>query len=146
MLDVEIFELNSSTRIRVRYAETDKMGFVYNGMYLTYFEVGRTEMMRKVGLPYSELEKLGYQLPLVSAHIDFKSPAFYDDLLEIVAELKFERKATMRINYNILRDNTTIAIGYTVHSFINAVTKKPVKPPKVFIEALMAAINKNDKE
>jgi len=145
-MESEILELSSSTKVRVRYAETDKMGFVYNGMYFTYFEVGRTEMMRKVGLPYSELEKLGYQLPLVSAHVDFKSPAFYDDELEIVAHLKFERRATMKINYNIFRDNSTIAEGYTVHSFINAVTKKPVKPPKVFIEALESAVTKNVKE
>ncbi|MCL5992089.1 MAG: acyl-CoA thioesterase [Bacteroidetes bacterium] len=145
-MESAIIELNSSTKVRVRYAETDKMGFVYNGMYFTYFEVGRTEMMRKVGLPYSELEKSGYQLPLISAHVDFKSPAFYDDELEITAHLKFEKRATMKINYNIFRDNSTIAEGYTVHCFINAVTKKPVKPPKVFVEALESAVNKINKE
>lgn len=145
-MESETIELKSSTKVRVRYAETDKMGFVYNGMYFTYFEVGRTEMMRKAGLPYTELEKSGYQLPLVSAHIDFKSPAFYDDELQIVAQLKFERSATMKINYNIFRDNSTIAEGYTVHSFINAVTKKPVRPPKIFIDALESAVNKIEKE
>lgn len=135
-MENNIIELKSFAKVRVRYAETDKMGFVYNGMFLTYFEVGRTEFMRGIGLPYSEFENHGYQLPLISAHVDFKSPAFFEDELIIEAMLRFEYIPTMKITYNILRDNTTIAEGYTVHSFINAVTKKPVKPPKVFIEAL----------
>ncbi len=134
-------ELKHISKVKVRYAETDKMGFVYNGIYLTYFEVGRTELMRSIGLPYSEFEKIGYQLPLVAAHIDFKSPAYYDDNLEIEATLSFELKPTMKIHYNIFRDNTTIAEGYTVHSFINAETKKPVKPPAVFIESLKSAVH-----
>jgi acyl-CoA thioester hydrolase len=133
-------ELKHITKVRVRYAETDKMGFVYNGIYLTYFEVGRTELMRSLGLPYSEFEKMGFQLPLVSSHIDYKTPAFYDDQLDIVATLNFEMKPTMKIDYNIFRNNSTIAEGYTVHSFINAETKKPVKPPEVFIEALKSAM------
>ncbi|MBI5324466.1 MAG: acyl-CoA thioesterase [Ignavibacteriae bacterium] len=136
-----VIELKSIAQIRVRYAETDKMGFVYNGMYLTYFEVGRTNMMRVIGLPYSLLEKEGYQLPLISAHVDFKKPAFFEDELDIEASLKFEYKATMQIHYNIFRGNSTIAQGYTIHSFINAETKKPVKPPKVFINALETAFN-----
>ncbi|TAL67916.1 MAG: acyl-CoA thioesterase [Bacteroidetes bacterium] len=145
-MEKNVIELYSKAKVRVRYAETDKMGFVYNGMYLTYFEVGRTEFMRGIGLPYSEFEKQGYQLPLISAHVDFKSPAYFEDELVIEAMLKFEYKPTMKITYNILRADTTIAIGYTVHSFINAISKKPVKPPKVFIEALENANKKNNKE
>ena len=59
--------LTHTTTIRVRYADTDKMKFVYNGKYLEYFEVGRTEILRQVGLPYSKLESAGYQLPLIEA-------------------------------------------------------------------------------
>ncbi|MBK7981513.1 MAG: acyl-CoA thioesterase [Ignavibacteriae bacterium] len=73
--------LSHTTSIRVRYADTDKMQFVYNGKYLEYFEVGRTELLRSCGLAYSELEKIGYQLPLIEAGLKYKMPAYYDDVL-----------------------------------------------------------------
>ena len=129
-------ELKHSSEIRVRYAETDKMGFVYNGNYLTYFEVARVNMMRNSVLAYSELEKAGYQLPLVECYVNFKSPAFFDDLLEIESRLLFEMKPILTIHYNIFRGNTTIATGYTVHSYYNAILKRPVRPPRIFVDAL----------
>lgn len=134
--------IESTTEIRVRYAETDAMGFVYNGEYLAYFEVARCELMRQAGLPYSEFEKMGYYLPLVESHVEYKSPAYYDDLLHLQATMDFEMKPTIRINYNIFRDNTTIAKGYTVHSFLSVATKKPVKPPKAFIDAVASSVSK----
>jgi len=134
--------LKNTCEIRVRYAETDKMGFVYNGEYLTYFEVARVEMMRTSGLAYRELEKAGYQLPLVESHVNYKSPAFFDDLLKVQATLNFEMRPVLKIEYNIFRDNTTIATGYTVHSYYNVAAKKPERPPKIFIDALVKA---NDK-
>jgi len=137
--------IKNIAKIRVRYAETDKMGFVYNGNYLTYFEVARVEMMRNSGLPYTVLEKEGYQLPLIESHINYKSPAFFDDLLEIEACLAFEIKPIMKISYNIFRDNTTIATGHTLHSFFNANLKRAVKPPKIFVEAMEKHRFKNDK-
>ena len=73
-----------------------KMGFVYNGVYLTYFEVGRTELMRAFALPYTEFEKNGYFLPLIESNVKYIAPAFYDDLLDIVAFLKTEYKPTVR--------------------------------------------------
>ena len=65
-MDFQIIELRNTTQIRVRYADTDKMGFVYNGTYLTYFEVGRTELMRYFDLPYKEFERNGYYLHLLN--------------------------------------------------------------------------------
>ena len=135
----KIFEGSHITKIRVRYADTDKMGIVYNAMYFVYFEVGRTEMMRQYALPYTEFEKAGYILPVIETYSKFKSPAFYDDILEIESTLKFEYKPFIRFDYNIFRGNTTIAIGYTVHSFLNAETQKPVKPPEIFVKALAEA-------
>ena len=126
------------TIIRVRYAETDKMGVVYNGEYLTYLEVGRTELMRSKGLPYTEFEKAGYILPLIESYIKYHESAFYDDLLTVRASLSTERKAVVKFEYNILRDNTTIATGYTVHSFVKSETGRPVKPPKIFTDTLQA--------
>jgi acyl-CoA thioester hydrolase len=99
--------LQHTSTIRVRYAETDQMRVVYNGEYLTYFEVGRTEALRAFGLPYTELEKEGYLLPVIEANIQYKSPAFYDDVLEITACLSSQITATITISYTIIRRNDT---------------------------------------
>ncbi len=134
--------MKHSTFIRVRYADTDRMGVVYNGNYFTYFEIGRTELMRSMGLAYSKCEELGYMLPLTEAKANYISPAFYDDELEINAELVYENKASIKFVYNILHDRTLIAQGHTIHIFVNAGTMKPVKPPKIFIETVEAYKNR----
>lgn len=128
--------LKHATQARVRYADTDKMGVMSNVRYLEYFEVGRSEMMRHFGLPYRNLENLGYLLPVVEAKIEFISPAFYDDLLSIEATYLREIKPTIRFEYNIYVDNTTVAKGYTLHCFLDEKTRKPVKPPKEFWDSL----------
>ncbi|MCF8260838.1 MAG: acyl-CoA thioesterase [Melioribacteraceae bacterium] len=126
------------TKIRVRYADTDKMQFVYNGKYLEYFEVGRTELLRSTGLAYSELEKLGYQLPLREAGLKYKKPATYDDLLVIRAIVKELYTAKVRIEYQIRIDGSDeiICEGFTEHMFITADSKKPTRPPQKYVEAL----------
>jgi len=130
--------LSHTTTIRVRYADTDKMQFVYNGKYLEYFEVGRTEILRHVGLPYSELENEGYQLPLIEAGLKYKSPAHYDDELNIEATIKELYSAKVRIDYTVTRkeDQALIATGFTEHMFMKEDTKRPTKPPKIYIDAL----------
>jgi acyl-CoA thioester hydrolase len=130
--------LSHTTTIRVRYADTDKMQFVYNGKYLEYFEVGRTEILRNVGLPYSELEKTGYQLPVMEAGLKYKNPAHYDDELNIEATIKELYTAKVHIEYKITRkeDNALIATGFTDHMFMKEDTKRPTKPPQIYIDAL----------
>ncbi len=129
--------INLNTNIRVRYADTDKMGVVYNSVYLVYFEVGRTELMRANNLPYTEFEKAGYHLPLIEAKVIFRKAAFYDDLLIINAKLDTEKiTAKLQFDYIILRDSDLIAEGYTIHSFMNSSTKRAVKPPEIFLKAL----------
>lgn len=130
--------LSHTTTIRVRYADTDKMQFVYNGKYLEYFEVGRTELLRSVGLPYSEIEKAGYQLPLREAGLKFKQPAGYDDLLDVEAKVEKLYTAEVYIKYKITRHGTDdlIAVGFTSHMFIHEDSKKPAKPPNIYIEKL----------
>ena len=127
-----------TTTIRVRYADTDKMQFVYNGKYLEYFEVGRTELLRYAGLPYSEIEKEGYQLPLREAGLKFKQPAVYDDLLDVEATVKKLYSAEVYISYKITHNGTNdlIAEGFTSHMFIHEDSKKPTKPPKIYIDKL----------
>ncbi|PKL87020.1 MAG: acyl-CoA thioesterase [Ignavibacteriae bacterium HGW-Ignavibacteriae-2] len=130
--------VKSTTLIRVRYAETDKMQFVYNGKYFEYFEVGRAELLRDYGLSYYEVENRGYQLPLIEAGIKYKSPAFYDDILEVEAKLLELNSPKLHIEYAIKRqsDGQLIAEGFTDHVFINIETKKAVRPPKFYLDTL----------
>jgi len=138
--------LTHSTEIRVRYADTDKMQFAYNGKYLEYFEVGRTELLRATGLSYAEVEKHGYQLPLIEAGVKYKQPARYDDLLEINATVRELYSPKVHIEYVICRKGTDeiIAEGFTTHMFIRSDTKKAVRPPKVYIEALKKYFDANE--
>ncbi|MEW6701256.1 MAG: thioesterase family protein [Bacteroidota bacterium] len=130
--------LTHITEIRVRYADTDKMQFVYNGKYLEYFEVGRTELLRSTGLPYSEVENQGYQLPLIETGIKYKQSAVYDDLLEVKATVKELNTPRVHIEYIVKRKGTDeiIAEGFTTHIFIRTDTKKAVRPPKIYLDAL----------
>lgn len=133
-----------TTEIRVRYADTDKMQFVYNGKYLEYFEVGRTELLRASGLSYTEVEKNGYQLPLIESRIFYKLPAVYDDLLEIQADLNELHSPKVHIQYIVRRKITKeiIAEGYTIHIFIKSDTKKAVRPPKIYVDILSPYFSK----
>jgi acyl-CoA thioester hydrolase len=126
------------TEIRVRYADTDQMQFAYNGKYLEYFEVGRTELLRSTGLTYRVVEKEGYQLPLVEAHLKYVSAAYYDDILVIEASLNEIPKFKMKINYRIFRkeNNELVAEGYTEHVFIKKESRKPVRPPQFYLDAI----------
>lgn len=130
--------LTHTTEIRVRYADTDKMEFVYNGKYLEYFEVGRTELLRFAGLAYSEVEKMGYQLPLLEAGLKYFSPARYDDLLLVKASVHELYSPKVHIVYEVKRksDGELIAEGFTTHIFMKAETKKAVRPPKIYVDAL----------
>lgn len=128
--------LTDSYSIRVRYADTDKMGVVYNGNYLTFFEIGRTELLRTHGLPYAELERSGYLLPVLEAKVIFRNPAYYDDLLNIHTAFSWVSLATIRMDYRLERADDIIAEGYTIHAFISAETRRTVRPPKQFLELL----------
>ncbi len=125
---------------RVRYADTDKMGVVYNGNYFTYFEIGRTEMMRSFGTPYTHYESEGYYLPLVESHAEFINSAFYDDILRIETELKAEISAKVRWNYCVYRGDELLARGYTVHCFMNSKTMKATRPPKFYLDFIKSKI------
>ncbi|MCX7908637.1 MAG: acyl-CoA thioesterase [Ignavibacteria bacterium] len=126
--------LSFVTNERVRYADVDKMGVVYNGNYLRFFEIGRTELMRHFGIPYSEVEKQGYLLPLIEAKIVWKGSAKYDDVLEITTLFNSkEINSTIRFDYEIRVDGKIIVNGYTVHSFVRADNFRAVKPPSFFL-------------
>ena len=126
------------TSIRVRYADTDQMHMVYNGKYLEYFEVGRTELIRSLGLSYADIEKQGTLLPLVEAHCRYHTPGRYDDVLIVESEVRTLPASTLRIDYPVLRegDDTLIATGHTVHTFLDVERQRPMRPPQFFLSAL----------
>ncbi len=124
------------TGIRVRYAETDQMHGVYNGRYFEYFEVGRAELMRSLGMTYRQFEEAGFFLPLTEAYAKYMRQVQYDDMIEVVAMLKETPQARLRIDYEILRGSEKMTEGFTVHSFIDVSTGKPVRAPRLFLELL----------
>ncbi len=119
--------------LRVIYGDTDQMGIVYYANHLRYFEAGRNELMRKMELPYKELEKLGYALPVASAQVDYRSPARYDDELELETSLVEVRHASVRIRYRLMRrpDGALVATGETTHAVIGPDGKVTRIPPEL---------------
>ncbi len=108
------------TTVRVRYKETDQMGVAYYANYLIWFEVGRTEMMRSLGLPYREFEKSDIFLPVLKAYCEYKQPASYDDQLTVVTRLESLSKVRLVFNYEVRREGELLASGYTEHAFVNS--------------------------
>lgn len=115
------------TTVRVLYGDTDAGGVVYNANYLRYFEIGRTELMRAWVCSYSDIERLGFVLPVIECWSRFKAPAVYDDLLTIETTIAEISKLKCTFNYRIVRKEEGIerprllVKGYTVHT---AVTKE----------------------
>ncbi|MCK6561484.1 acyl-CoA thioesterase [candidate division KSB1 bacterium] len=134
--------LENALQLRVRYADTDKMGVAYYANYLKWFEAGRTEMLRGTGLPYAEIEQLGVALPVTEAYCSYRRPAYCDDLLRIVSRMREFPRASLRIEYEIFNQNDELlATGYTTHVFINT-GGKPVRPPRIFLQTLRAFFEK----
>ncbi len=130
--------LSNIINIRVRYAETDQMKVVYYANYFVYFESGRSELLRSIGLPYSELEKLGYILPVIEAYAKYYKSASYDDILEIKTILEKNNYIKIKLSYEVRTHSNgeLIAEGYTIHGFIDSKTKKPKRAPEIFIKAI----------
>jgi acyl-CoA thioester hydrolase len=107
------------------------MGVVYYSKYLEYFEVGRTELLREMGIPYCELEAEGIYLPVVECSCSYRRPAHYDDLLTVVTAAGQVGKVSVRMEYQIHRreDSTLIASGFTRHATVD-VRGKPVSMPE----------------
>lgn len=114
------FELVSNAKIRVRYEETDKMGFVYHGKYFTWFEVGRTELFRDLGLPYTVLEERGISLPVTEADCRYRSSAHYDDILTVRTVITKLTPARIHFGYQLLSEaGQVLAHGGTGHAFVD---------------------------
>jgi acyl-CoA thioester hydrolase len=131
------------TAIRVRYAETDQMGYVYYGNYAQYFEVGRVETLRELGLTYKQIENDGIMLPVFSFSIKYFKPAFYDDNLIIRTIIKEVPLSRIIFEYETINEqNEILNKAETVLVFINRETKKPCRAPKELTDRLSAIIRK----
>jgi acyl-CoA thioester hydrolase len=127
----------SETFIRVRYGETDQMGYVYYGNYAMYYEVARVESLRQLGLTYKELEEMGVMMPVMENHSKFISPGRYDDLLRIVTTLREKPGVKIKFEYEIFNEsNTLIHQGETLLVFIDKKTNRPCRPPAAMLNVL----------
>lgn len=124
-------------KTRVIYADTDAMGIVYHANYLKWLEIGRTEMLREMGIVYVELEATGYNLPLTEIHCHYLAPARYDDFILIETEIEYLKRASIKFNYTIWDENKEKALveGYSIHAFTNN-KGKIVRAPKEIIEKI----------
>lgn len=131
----------SKTKIRTRYAEVDRMGYVYYGNYATYYEVARVEAMKSFGLSYADLEESGILMPVVHYDIDYKKPAFYDQELTVTCIIKELPRSRMNFYYETHNeDGELLNTGMTQLVFINTATNRPTKAPAELIEALGLAM------
>jgi acyl-CoA thioester hydrolase len=124
--------LSHTISVRVRYAETDKMGIVYHANYFVWFEVARCELLRSIGASYRELESTGIMLPVIEAHCEYRSPAHYDDELRVKGCGELLSPARVEFRYEVSRpaDRTINALGRTVHAAVDQ-HGKPCRLPEV---------------
>lgn len=122
--------IKSELTFRVRYNEVDRMGYVHHGNYAAYFEMGRTELMRDHGVTYKDLEDEGVLLPLSDFVVQYYVPALYDDLLRMETTLQSFTGVRLVFEYKIYKEeDTLVAEGRTNLAFVNAGTRRPMRPP-----------------
>lgn len=133
--------------LRVRYGETDQMGYCYYGNYAQYFEVGRVETLRSIGMSYKDLESKGVMLPVSHYDVNYKFPAKYDDALRIQTTISEIKGARIRFDYTIRNeDNRLIAEASTTLVFVAKETMKPIQPPQDFLNLIAPYQNEHIKD
>jgi len=127
----------NSTKIRVRYGETDQMGYMYYGNYAQFYEVGRVEMLRSLGLTYSGMEESGIKMPVLELQCKYLRPALYDE--EITVNVIMDKMPGIRIHfrYELFNEkNELINTGETLLVFVNMATNRPCLPSQEFLDKL----------
>lgn len=127
----------SETTVRVRYGETDQMGYAYYGNYAMYYEVARVESLRHLGLTYKSIEAQGIIMPVLENKSRYIGPAYYDQLLRIVCVIREKPGIRIKFEYEIFNEeNKLIHIGETLLVFVDKMTSKPCRPPEVMEKVL----------
>jgi acyl-CoA thioester hydrolase len=132
-----IYSYVHNTELRVRYGETDQMGYCYYGFYAQYFEVGRVEAIRNLGMSYKSLEEGGIMLPVADFSVKYLSPAYYDDLLTIKTHIKEINGARIYFEYELSNQiGKLIAKANTALVFVTKATMRPTQAPLHFLELI----------
>ncbi len=134
---MSILTQSAEIEFRIRYGETDQMGVVYHGNYAQYFEMGRTEWLREMGFSYSQMEKDGIMLPVISLSINYKKSARYDDLVKVITKLAKTPSVKIEFDYEMRNENDEIlATGNSVLAFIDIHKNRPTKCPDYILDKL----------
>lgn len=130
-----ILLMRTTAKIKVRYSETDQMGIVHHSQYVNWFEVGRTDYIKQLGLTYREIETAGYYLPVIGVQVSYSNPAKYDDLITIETSLHSYNGVRLSFQYKAFReaDGARIAEGITEHCWTTT-AMQPVKMQKKWPE------------
>lgn len=128
---------NHTIQLRVRYGETDQMGYCYYGNYASYFEVGRVEALRSLGMSYRSLEEDGVMLPVSHFEVDYHSPALYDDELTVNTAIVLLKGARLFFEYTIHNAaGKLVATAKTTLVFVSKTNMRPITPPKEFVDLI----------
>ena len=123
--------------VRVRYSETDQMGVVYHGNYAQYFEMGRVEWLRNMGVSYKWMEENGVMLPVVSLTMNYKKPARYDDLITVRTIFKSQTSVKIEFDYEIYNESQELlTIAHSVLVFVDMKTGRPITPPSYVLDKI----------
>ena len=124
--------IQHETQIRVRYGETDQMGYLYYGNYAQYYEVGRAELIRSVGFPYKSMEENhGIMMPVTSMNIRYIRPALYDELLTVKTSMRHLPDEFITFHYEIFNEKGKLLNGATVKlCFMDIQTKRRISTPE----------------
>ncbi len=126
-----------TTKIRVRYGETDQMGYMYYGNYAEFYEVGRVEMLRSLGMTYSAMEESGIMMPVLELHCKYLKPALYDEEISVKVIMDKLPGVKIHFRYELYNHNDElINTGETLLVFVNMKTNRPCLPSQEFIDKL----------
>ncbi len=129
-------------QIRVRYAETDQMGYVYYGNYAAFYEIARTEMLRSTGISYKELEEMGVKLPVTEMKTKYLKPGKYDDLITIRVTIRQKPAVRIIFEYELFNESGELLNqGETTLVFVNMEKNRPCMPPQVFLDKMSNYFN-----
>jgi acyl-CoA thioester hydrolase len=135
--------IESNFKVRIRYSDTDQMGYVYYGKYANFYEIARVELFRKLGFSYSQLEKKGVGMPVIEMKSKYLMPAKYDEIININIQIKEKPSAKILFHYKLYNEkNNLINTASTLLTFINLQSKKAIRTPK----ELLYIINNNFSE
>jgi acyl-CoA thioester hydrolase len=129
--------LAGETKIRIRYSETDQMGYVYHGNYAQFYEIGRTELIRSIGFPYGELENDGIFMPVLELNSKFIKAALYDEEITIKTTVRELPTVRMTFYYSLFNaKGELLNQGHATLIFVDAITRRPCRPPMHLMEAI----------